>query len=255
MTAEDREDVTNDGDSEPSGVGRELERRRDLELDRRAASFLARVQLPRGMLEEFQRLKNAIFLAREAGDFGGILAVTSAQAREGVSFVTFHLAVSLAKGLEKSVLIVDGNFRRPYQHRLLGSSGEFGLSDVLMDTVDIHKAVRPTHMPFLAFLPAGAPLSEPAHLYRSDLFIRTVALLRERFDFVLIDTPALYASSDCLVMGPVVDQVLLVVRAHKTKHQVVQNAKEQITKHGGKLMGAVLNQRRFFIPGFIYRRL
>ena len=170
-------------------------------------------------------------------------------------FVSFHTAVSLAKGLENSVLLVDANFKRPLLHKLFNNPNTVGLSDILSAGVDIHRAIRPTYMPYLAFLPSGGPLMDPAQFFRSDRFGEILSEFRTRFDYVIFDTPPVSHFADCLVMGPKVDQVILVVRAHRTKRQVVEHAKDEITKHGGKLLGVVLNRRRFFIPDFIYKRL
>jgi capsular exopolysaccharide synthesis family protein len=234
---------------------RELQRQERRELEHQASRFLKRLQLPVRVLDEFQRLKNFLLYEREKGKAGSVLAITSAWPGEGVSFVAFHTAVSLAKGLENSVLLVDANFKRPVLHKLFNNPNTVGLSDILSAGIEFHRAIRPTYMPYLAFLPSGGPLLDPAQFFRSERFNEILNEFRSRFDYVIFDTPAISKFADCLVMGPKVDQVILVVRAHRTKRQVVEHAKEEIAKHGGKLLGVVLNRRRFFIPEFIYRRL
>jgi len=238
-----------------TGVRRELQRQERRELEQQAARFLKRLHLPLRVLDEFQRLKNFLILERKDAKSGTCLAFTSARPGEGVSFVTFHTAVSLAKGLEHTVLLVDANFKRPVLHKLFNNPNTVGLSDVLSAGVDTHRAIRPTYMPFLAFMPSGGPLLDPARFLRSPRFQQVLTELRSRFDYVLFDTPNISQYADCLVMGPKVDHILLVVRAHHTKRQVVEHAKEEIEKHGGKLLGVVLNRRQFFIPDLIYQYL
>ncbi len=234
---------------------RELQREKREKLEHQAARFLEGLQLPVRVLDEFQRLKNYLLYEREQGNAGSTLAITSARPGEGVSFVAFHTAVSLAKGLENSVLLVDANFKRPVLHTLFDDSNRVGLSDVITSGVSIHDAIRSTYMPYLAFLPSGGPLLEPARFFRSEQFSEILDQLKSCFDYVIFDTPSVSDHADCLVMGPKIDEVLLVVRAHHTKQPVVEHAKEEIAKHGGKLLGIVLNRRRFFIPEFIYKRL
>ncbi len=234
---------------------RELQRQERRDLERQATRFLKRLQLPARILDEFQRLKNFLLYERRKGESCSVLAVTSAWAGEGVSFVAFHTAVSLAKGLENSVLLVDANFRNPSLHRLFNHDNRTGFSDVLSGSVDIHGAIRPSYMPYLAFLPTGSPFADPAPYFRSDKFELFIKTARARFDYVILDTPPVSHYADCLVIGPRVDHVILVVRAHRTKKQIVVHAKEQIIKHGGRIKGVVLNRRRFFIPEFIYKRL
>jgi len=243
------------GGETPCETTRELQKQERRELEHQAARFLKRLQLPVRVLDEFQRLKNFLLYEREKGKAGSVLAITSAWPGEGVSFVAFHTAVSLAKGLENSVLLVDANFKRPVLHKLFNNPNTVGLSDILSTGIEIHRAIRPTYMPYLAFLPSGGPLLDPAQFFRSDRFEEVLNEMRARFDYIIFDTPPVSRYADCLVMGPKVDQVLLVVRAHATKRQVVEHAKEEITKHGGKLLGVVLNRRRFFIPEFLYKHL
>lgn len=234
---------------------RELQRQERKVIERQASRFLKKLQLPSPALEEFQRLKNYILYENRKGKTGSLLAVTSAWPKEGVSYVSFHTAVSLAKGLENSVLLIDANFRNPSLHKVFDNPNTLGFSDLLRGNFEPHKAIRPTYMPYLSFLPSGSPMVDPAQYFRMDRFSKLLNEFKAKFDFVILDTPALSKYADCLVMGPKVDEVVLVVKAHKTKKQIVQHAKEEILKHGGKLFGVVLNKRRFFIPNWLYKRL
>ena len=252
---DDTTDRSHCGGEAPCETTRELQKQERRELEHQAARFLKRLQLPVRVLDEFQRLKNFLLYEREKGKAGSVLAITSAWPGEGVSFVAFHTAVSLAKGLENSVLLVDANFKHPVLHKLFNNPNTVGLSDILSTGIEIHRAIRPTYMPYLAFLPSGGPLLDPAQFFRSERFEEVLNEMRARFDYIIFDTPPVSRYADCLVMGPKVAQVLLVVRAHATKRQVVEHAKDEITKHGGKLLGVVLNRRRFFIPDFLYKHL
>ncbi len=79
--------------------------------------------------------------------------------------------------------------------------------------------------------------------------------MREQFDLTLLDTPPINTFPEGLALTPWVDGVVLVVRAGHTRREVVQHAAEQIRLHGGKILGVVLNRRRYVIPNFLYRRL
>ncbi len=237
---------------EPS---RELQPQERKVLEKQASRFLKRLQLPTPVMEEFQRLKNFILFEKKKEKAGTLLAVTSAWPKEGVSYVSFHSAISLARGLENSVLLVDANFRKPSLHTIFNNSNTVGLSDILRGSIEPYKVIKPSYMPYLSFLPSGGPLIDPAQYFRTDRFQQFLASLKKKFDFVIFDTPSLSRFADSLVIGAKVDEILLVVRAHKTKKQIIKHAKEEIVKHGGKLFGVVLNRRRFFIPEFLYKRL
>jgi capsular exopolysaccharide synthesis family protein len=240
---------------DPPEPSRELLHRDRAELERQAARFLMQLELPPQAIEEIQRLKNFFLREQELGRAGRILAITSSRTKEGVSFVAFHAAISLARGLENSVLLVDANFRRPSLHQLFRTPNTAGLSDILSAQAELHKTIIQTYMPYLAFLPSGPPPNDPGQLFRSDRFREFLAKLKDRFDYVIFDTPAVSESADSLVLGSKVDQVVLVTRAHHTKVQIVARVKEEIEKHGGAILGIILNRRKFFIPRFLYRHL
>ena len=79
--------------------------------------------------------------------------------------------------------------------------------------------------------------------------------LRARFDLILIDAPSFGASSDANLLSHNVDGFVLVVEAGKTRHQAVRQYIGQIEAQHGRVFGVILNKRRLYIPGFIYRKL
>jgi protein-tyrosine kinase len=79
--------------------------------------------------------------------------------------------------------------------------------------------------------------------------------LRERFDYILIDSPPISVSSDGLAIVRKADGVIFVVEAEKTRWTVAQAAKEKIVSHGGNILGMVFNKRRFYIPEVVYRKI
>jgi Mrp family chromosome partitioning ATPase len=78
---------------------------------------------------------------------------------------------------------------------------------------------------------------------------------RQRFEYVLIDSPPISASSDGLAIVRKVDGVIFVVEAEKTRWPVALAAKEKIVSHGGNILGMVFNKRRFYIPDVVYKRM
>lgn len=80
-------------------------------------------------------------------------------------------------------------------------------------------------------------------------------MMRDRFDYILMDSPSLDSSSEALTLGSMVDGVLLVVEAGKTRRQSARNAKEELEAAGGKVLGIVLNKRKYFIPKLLYKWL
>jgi Mrp family chromosome partitioning ATPase len=79
--------------------------------------------------------------------------------------------------------------------------------------------------------------------------------MREQFDYVILDGPPLPRFSEIRVICAKVDGVVLVVKAGKTKREVALRAKKELEDAGGKILGVVINRRRFYIPEWIYKRL
>jgi len=79
--------------------------------------------------------------------------------------------------------------------------------------------------------------------------------VRQKFDFILVDSLPATTSSNGLAFSRKMDGVVLVIEAEKTRWQVAESVKEKIIKHGGKILGVVLNKRKYYIPGFIYKGL
>ena len=85
-----------------------------------------------------------------------------------------------------------------------------------------------------------------------DLFLKTMG---EKFDYIILDAPPVPKFSECWVLCTKVDGVILVLEAGKTRRQVALRAKKALEEAGGRLLGVVLNKRKYYIPQAIYNRL
>ena len=79
--------------------------------------------------------------------------------------------------------------------------------------------------------------------------------MKLEFDLILIDSPSGDVSTDAFSISPKVDGVILIVEAKNTRWQIAYDVKERIIKHGGNVLGVILNKRKYYIPEFIYKRL
>lgn len=180
----------------------------------------------------------------EQEESGVVVALTSANPGEGVTYITRALSHELAKCEINSVARINARFlRKLYEptvevlHQSLSKSTS-NISELgLMDTSLI--------------LPEGAGRWDGSWQYRRDC----IDLLRKEFDYALIDCPSLKESGDLLSVSPFVDGVILIVEANKTRREQIHHAEHVIETGQGKLVGHVLNKRTYTIPGWIYRRL
>jgi len=168
------------------------------------------------------------------------LLITSPGAEEGKSTMLANLAVAMAQG-EKRVILVDCDLRRPTLHKLFGLQQEKGLTSMIVDEKALDDPpLQPTVVPGLLLLASGPLPPSPADVLGSRRMDRVLAVLKERADIVLLDAPPVVAVSDAAVLATKVDGVLLVVSAGQTKRDSVQAAKARLEQVNAHVLGAVL---------------
>jgi capsular exopolysaccharide synthesis family protein len=171
-----------------------------------------------------------------------VLQVTSSMPAEGKSTVTANLAIALARS-ERRVLVIDLDLRRPRANQLLGTIQDVGFTSVLRGDVDIDEAIVESPVdPRVGVLAAGPIPPNPAELLASP---RTRALLeglREDWDIILVDSPPVLPVTDSVEISQMVDGVLFVARAGKTRRAHVQRSLELLFRAGANVVGTVLNE-------------
>jgi tyrosine-protein kinase Etk/Wzc len=169
-----------------------------------------------------------------------LIAVTSPGPGEGKSTTAVNLALILAQGGSKTLLI-DGDLRRSQVHRAFGLVQEPGLTDVLIQEADLREAVRPGIAENLDVLPAGKSPPNPAELLGSAAMLQMVAALRRDYEYIVIDTPPSLPVTDAQVVGSAADATIIVMRSGETEETAAQRAVEQLRHVRARVAGAVLN--------------
>jgi Mrp family chromosome partitioning ATPase len=174
---------------------------------------------------------------------------------EGKTTIALAMAYALAQSRLERVLLVDWSLKSPSVHRLFGCDIQHGFLDFLLKTDSAgfvaDYAVQTAHENF-DILPLGNPdLIEKA----SKIELRDkISQLQHHYGIVVFDGQSLMRSS-AAVHSCFVDGTVLVIEAEKTKWEVVQQARNVVEKTGGTIIGAVLNKRKFYIPGFLYGKV
>lgn len=167
------------------------------------------------------------------------LVVTSANPGEGKSTVSGNLALVLAQG-ESKVLLVDCDMRRPSIHKTFKISNTYGISDLLVGNKKL-ESVANKYNDNLSIVPAGKIPPNPAEMLASKAMTAFLEEMKNYFDYIVLDTPPLQAVTDAQVLSTKVDGSLIVVRAGVTKKDAVHNAVSIIKKVKGNIIGTVLN--------------
>jgi capsular exopolysaccharide synthesis family protein len=165
--------------------------------------------------------------------------VTSPQKGEGKSVTAANLALTIAQELQRRVVLVEADLRKPSLQQLFGLPPGPGLAEFLSGACTIADAMKYLPDYNLTVMTAGAAPTNPAELLGSTAMRRLLDQLRTRFDRVILDTPPVLPLADVAVLAPVVDGALLVVRAGMTPKPAIENALRAFD--ASRLLGVVLN--------------
>lgn len=174
-----------------------------------------------------------------------VIALTSCVASVGKSETVLRLAAAIAEN-DKRVLLLDTDMRRSVFHGDL-SCGDpaVGLSQYLSQKAKLKEIIYKTDVPNLFLTFAGAKVRTPSELLGGERFSQLIEILRQEFDYIIVDTPPLGQVIDCAIMAPKLDGVVTVIDVTKNSYRMERRIKLQLEKAGGKLLGAVLNRVDF----------
>jgi succinoglycan biosynthesis transport protein ExoP len=169
-----------------------------------------------------------------------VILFTSAQPGDGKTLTTVNVALALAQS-GNTVVAVDADLRKGKCHTLLGLENHRGLSGVLSGKCTLEDSVQKAALPGLSLLSRGMIYPNPVALLTSSKLREVIEVLRERFDFVLIDSPPAIAIGDTAILSQLCDGVALVLRAHKTASETVHRLVSRLEAVHAPILGVVLN--------------
>jgi protein-tyrosine kinase len=169
-----------------------------------------------------------------------LIAISSPSRGDGKTLSAINLAGALAQAPDAKVVLVEVDVRHPGVGQYLGLSAARGLSSFLLDQSTAVESVieRPNGVGF-AVVVAGPASSMPYELLKSPRLTALFAALRERFDYVLVDTPPVLPFPDVGILRDLVDGFLLVVRANRTPREMVRDSVATIGQP--RVLGVVFN--------------
>jgi len=213
--------------------------------------WMAEPQRYPGILESFRSLKAHLqFLAKSRQPLA--IQLTGANRHNGSSTAASNLALVLAWDLvDHRILLVDGNLTDPSAHQTFGLLQGPGLLNYLTEDIDLQQVLQPTMRPNLEVITIGKSATQilsPFDLLKFATFLEEVL---SRYDFVLLDSAPILGSSDSFTISTKVDGVILVVEANHTRYETIIRI-ENYLQDSAKILGIVLNKRRFVIPNALY---
>jgi len=203
-----------------------------------------------GVPDAYQRIVQGL-RASSGVETSCVIVVVSALPGEGTSTVARNLAKLLAG--DAATVLVDANLRAPSQHTAFDVPRERGLTEMLGRSAGFSEVVKPVPSSRLALVTSGAT-ENAGTLLGSDVTRDIVEVLRRNFRWIVFDAPPITALAEGGAWFGLASGVVLVVQASRTRWEAADHAVRIIQESGGRVVGAVLNRRKFYLPEFIYRR-
>jgi protein-tyrosine kinase len=217
-----------------------VEAANDVELDQLilAEKLVVGAGVDAGSVEQFRRLAAQLYLSQTERRTR-LVMVASALPGEGKTLTATNLALTLSQSYKRQVLLVDGDLRRPDLHQLFQVPNMTGLNDGIRSEVE-RKVPLIRISEHLTLLTAGRPDADPMSVLSSDRMRRVLAEAREKFEWVIIDTPPLGLLSDAHLLTSMIDAAVLVVQAGRTPLAAIKRAIEALGRE--RIVGVVLNR-------------
>ena len=191
--------------------------------------------------ESYRILRTQILQrTRESG--ANTIMVTSALPCEGKTITAINLAIAIAREFQHTVMLVDGDLKQQSIHKYLGSGGEQGLMDYLAGSSPVSELITWAGIEKMTLISGGRLLHESAEILGSPRMRELVPSMKVRYPdrYIIFDMPPILTGADVLTMAPLVDKILIVVRAGKTSMDDVGKALQYLPQE--KILGLVLNR-------------
>lgn len=172
-----------------------------------------------------------------------VVMVTSTVPGEGKTLTAVNLALTLASA-EANVLLVDCDLRKSQIHEAIRLPRVPGLSDLLVGNAELAACVHRVEGTPLSVLTSGTPVPSPADLLTGTATKQLIASLRERYDWIVVDTPPVAAVAEPLILAPLADGVVLVAGAEMASRGAIRESLHRLVVTGARVVGIVLNRAR-----------
>ena len=193
---------------------------------------------PTHYVESYKMIANNIEFIAIAQDCKTIM-VTSAIENEGNTNCVVNLSLALS-GYGKKVCLVDCDLRKPSIHRLQRHSS--GLAYVLKGEVTLEEAIFKHDESDLDILLAGLIPPNPTELLASTKMQKIIEQLKEKYDYVIFDTPPCIGISDVSVLGRYMDAVIITIKHNSTDKKLAARAKQNLESAGNNVIGSILTE-------------
>ena len=192
---------------------------------------------------------------RYPGESIKTIMFTSTAHGGGATTTAVNFAKALVRDNEVRVLLIDANMRTPNLRELFNIEKDEGLTDIVVNKHANPFKVINFHPSYLFVLATGGSYVGPVGLFESEQFDGFLSKAREEFDYVILDSAPISSFAEARVLCEKMDGVVLVIESGKIRRQVALRAKKELEDAGARILGVVLNKRKYYIPEWLYKRL
>lgn len=178
------------------------------------------------------------------------IVITSSNPGEGKSTTSGNLALTLAEG-ESRVLLVDCDMRKPSMHKNFRVTNTYGIADILLQR---KKVMDVAHMynKNLSIITAGKVPPNPAEMLGSKAMSAFLEEMKEHFDYIILDTPPILPVTDSKLLAIKADATVVVVRSEVSKSKHVSQAFKELEKVNANIIGTILNDVEMYSEKLYY---
>lgn len=195
-------------------------------------------ELPFSAAEAIYQLRTAILYSSKDVK---MIAVTSAFENQGKSFISFHLAYSLAQ-VGKKVLLVDTDMRKSVLQRRMGLDGvKLGLSEYLSGNAEAGQVIYDVGIPNMHVLFSGKLVTNASALLSAKWLQTLCDEVKDSYDYIIFDTPPVGVVGDAAIVSSICDGTLVIVESGVTKKKTLNQVKAELDKVNANILGVVQN--------------
>lgn len=167
--------------------------------------------------------------------------VTSPGPQEGKTTTLCNIGIAMAQN-QKRVLLVDADMRKPRLHEIFKKNNDTGLSSVLSGQMDFDGVIQKTDIQNLYLVTGGVIPPNPSELLESHSVKEFIVKAKEKFDFILFDSPPIGMLTDAVIVSRVVDGTIMVIESGKTSKRVLARISQLLVDAKAHMIGMLLNK-------------
>ncbi len=202
-------------------------------------SRLLSANTPFAVTEAFKMLRTNLMFT--AGNSTPVFGVVSSFPNTGKSLISANIAIAFSM-MNKKVLLIDSDMRKPVQHKCFGIHNRRGWSELLSGQTSIEAVTVPVEeYDGLHLIPSGRIPPNPQELMAAESTAAILEELKSRYDVVIVDLPPVGVVSDAMVIGKSITGYMFVVHSGESEAPALKRIIDSMKKTDCNILGMILN--------------